>query len=175
MWRVLETDDLEKIIEMIRLMTPELAIPSRPDFGKTEVEKLACCSGEWHECLICKKGFKRFCKLMQHKRDVHESGRFRCVCGKEFPGKRNWNRHVQKSCKRRAKGKTTCRMMSTTCIHDVHLMSTTCMHHGGMMSTTWVHHVNNLDTYSILLILKGILYRSQCTEPLADDKCFERV
>ena len=79
-----EKDDLPKIIEMLRLMTSELEIPTRPDFEETEVDKLSCCSGELNECWICKRKFKRFRKLLQHKRDVHESPRFRCVCGKKF-------------------------------------------------------------------------------------------
>ena len=92
-------DDLQKIIKMLRLMTSELEIPIRPDFVETEVDKLSCCSGELNECWICGKKFKRFCKLLQHKRDVHELARFRCICGKEFPRKGNLDRHVLKSCK----------------------------------------------------------------------------
>ena len=84
---------------MLRLMTIEFEIPTRPDFEETEVDKLACCSGELNECWICGKKFKRFCKLLQHKRDVHESPRFRCVCGLSFPRKGNFDRHVLKSCK----------------------------------------------------------------------------
>ena len=95
-WR---KDDLPKIIKMLRLMTSELEIPIRPDFVETEVDKLSCCSGELNECWICGKKFKRFCKLLQHKRDVHESPRFRCVCGLSFPRKGNLDRHVLKSCK----------------------------------------------------------------------------
>ena len=37
--------------------------------------------------------------LLRTGRDVHESPRFRCVCGLSFPRKGNLDRHVLKSCK----------------------------------------------------------------------------
>ena len=101
-------DDLEKIIQMLHLMTSELEIPTRPDFEETDLDKLACCSGEWHECWVCNRNFKRFCKLLQHKRDVHESPRFRCVCGLAFPRKGHLDRHVLKSCKGRRQKVNAC-------------------------------------------------------------------
>ena len=94
-------DDLEKMIKMLRPMTPELVIPSRPDLRETEVGKLACCSGAWHECWICKMRFKRSCKLLPHNRDVHDNASSRCVRGKELPMKGNLDWHVQESCKKR--------------------------------------------------------------------------
>ena len=93
-------EDLEGMVRMLKLIAEELPIPQRPwlpiaDHG----EKLACCTGVWHECYTCSKKFMRFCKLLQHKRDVHEANRFKCICGKQFPRKGNLDRHVVKSCK----------------------------------------------------------------------------
>jgi len=97
-----KADDLDDFVWMLKLITEEIPIPSRPCFVQTNAEKrLACCTGVWHVCWTCGKEFSRFCKLLQHKRDVHESARYRCVCGKEFPRKGNLDRHVQKSCKKR--------------------------------------------------------------------------
>ena len=94
-------EDLEDMVYMLKLIAEEIPIPPRPRFYETDhVEKLACCTGIWHACWTCGKRFSRFCKLLQHKRDVHESARFRCVCGKEFPRKGNLARHVLKSCKK---------------------------------------------------------------------------
>ena len=93
-------EDIEAFVWMLKLITDEIPIPPRPEFQqKVHVEKLACCTGNWHVCWTCGQRFGRFCKLLQHKRDVHESARFRCSCGKEFPRKGNLDRHVQKSCK----------------------------------------------------------------------------
>ena len=66
----------------VRLMTLDLEIPTRPDFEETDVDKLACCSGEWHECWVCNTKFKRCGKLLQHKRDVHESPFLYAVVGR---------------------------------------------------------------------------------------------
>ena len=91
---------LEDMVNMLKLIAEEIEIPSRPWFCHTDnVEKLACCTGAWHECWVCGKKFARFCKLLQHKRDLHEASRFKCVCGKDFHRKGNLDRHVQKSCK----------------------------------------------------------------------------
>ena len=93
-------EDLSDFVWLLKLITIEMRIPPRPCFQYTEhVEKLACCTGVYHVCWTCGKQFSRFCKLLQHKRDVHELARFRCSCGKEFPRKGNLDRHVQKSCK----------------------------------------------------------------------------
>ena len=96
-------EDLDDMIQMLKLMAEEIPVPSRPCFVHTDhVEKLACCTGVFHTCYTCGKTFGRFCKLLQHKRDVHESANFKCVCGKFFPRKGNLDRHVMKSdkCKR---------------------------------------------------------------------------
>ena len=92
-------EDLSDFVWLLKLITIEMRIPPRPCFIETDVEKLACCTGVWHVCWTCEKQFSRFCKLLQHKRDVHENPRFRCICGKEFPRKGNLDRHVLKSCK----------------------------------------------------------------------------
>ena len=93
-------DDLDEIVDMLKLITEEIRIPPRPCFQYTEhVEKLACCTGVLHVCWSCGKQFSRFCKLLQHKRDVHEAARFACICDTKFPRKGNLDRHVAKSCK----------------------------------------------------------------------------
>ena len=93
-------EDLDDMVNMLRLTSQEIPIPSRPCFVYTDhVEKLACCTGVRHVCYICNKQFSRFCKLLQHKRDVHETAKYRCVCGQQFPRKGNLDRHVLKSCK----------------------------------------------------------------------------
>ena len=97
-WRA---DDLEDFVWMLKLLTEEIPIPPRPSFVKSDAKKLACCTGVWHVCWTCGKEFSRFCKLLQHKRDVHQPARFRCLCGKEFPRRGNLDRHVLKSCKKR--------------------------------------------------------------------------
>ena len=94
-----KADDLDDFVWLLKLITEEIPIPPRPCFRETDVETLACCTGVWHVCWTCGKQFSRFCKLLQHKRDAHESARYKCVCGKEFPRKGNLDRHVQKSCK----------------------------------------------------------------------------
>ena len=98
-WR---NKDLINMVDMLRLMTTEVSIPARPRFHSTEnMEKLACCTGNWHVCFTCGQKFKRFDKLMQHKRDKHMAARFKCVCNEAFPRKGNLNRHILK-CKKRA-------------------------------------------------------------------------
>jgi hypothetical protein len=98
-----EDEDLDDIIQMLKLMAEEIPIPPRPCFHYTEhAEKLSCCTGILHTCYSCGMQFSRFCKLLQHKRDKHEVARYKCVCGKEFPRKGNLDRHVLKSCKRKS-------------------------------------------------------------------------
>ena len=92
-------EDLDDFVWMLKLTTQEIPIPPRPRFIETDIEKLACCTGVWHVCWTCGKQFGRFCKLLQHKSDVHKSASYKCVCGKMFPRKGNLDRHVQKSCK----------------------------------------------------------------------------
>ena len=73
-WR---EDDLDGMVRLLKLMVEEIPIPARPFFHHTDhVEKLACCTGVWHVCDVCDKRFSRFCKLLQHKQDVHEASRF---------------------------------------------------------------------------------------------------
>ena len=73
-------EDLDDFVWMLKLIADEILIPPRPCFIETDNEKLACCTGVWHVCFACGKEFSRFCKLLQHKRDVHESAKFSCVC-----------------------------------------------------------------------------------------------
>ena len=91
------------MVDMLLLMTEQESLPTRPRFQNTvNLEKLACCTGHWHVCFKCGHKFKRFDKLMQHKRDKHEAARFKCICGKDFHRKGNSDRHVLNSCKKRA-------------------------------------------------------------------------
>jgi len=61
-WR---NKDLINMVDMLRLMTEQVALPTRPSFQNTEnIEKLACCTGQWHVCFKCGQKFKRFDKLM---------------------------------------------------------------------------------------------------------------
>ena len=96
-----KADDLDDFVWMQKLIADQIPLPPRPCFIQTDVEKLPCCTEVWHVCWTCGMQFKRFCKLLQHKRDVHESDRYKCLCGKEFPRKGNLDRHVLKSCKKR--------------------------------------------------------------------------
>ena len=99
-WR---KEELINMVDMLLLMTEQVSLPTRPRFQNTiNLEKLACCTGHWHACFKCGQKFKRFDKLMQHKRDKHEAARFKCICGKDFPRKGNLDRHVLNSCKKRA-------------------------------------------------------------------------
>ena len=99
-WR---KEELINMVDMLLLMTEQVSLPTRPRFQNTvNLEKLACCTGHWHVCFKCGQKFKRFDKLMQHKRDKHEAARFKCICGKDFPRKGNLDRHVLNSCKKRA-------------------------------------------------------------------------
>jgi hypothetical protein len=93
-------EDLDDMIQMLKLIAEELPVPSRPCFLYTQhAEKLSCCTGILHTCYSCGMQFSRFCKLLQHKRDKHEVAGYKCLCGKEFFRKGNLDRHVLKSCK----------------------------------------------------------------------------
>ena len=53
------------MITMLKLMSEEIMIPSRPEIQNADnVEKLSCCTGTWIECFTCGMKFKRFCKLL---------------------------------------------------------------------------------------------------------------
>ena len=95
-WR---NEVLGRMIDMVKQMAVMVPIPPRPEFYKNNVEKMACCTGTWILCNTCDMRFKKYDKFLQHKRDVHESAKFSCVCGKKFPRKGNLDRHVVKSCK----------------------------------------------------------------------------
>ena len=93
--------DLESMVQMLKLMCEELPIPARPQFHPCDdVAKRACCTGKLIRCFTCGKNFKSFDKLFQHKRDVHEPGKFSCsACGRKFARKDRRDKHVQNSCK----------------------------------------------------------------------------
>ena len=91
-------EDSDEMINMLKLIAKEIPVPRRPIIRQGLSEKLACCTGIWNDCFTCGMKLKIFCKLLQHKRDVHENAKFRCACGKMFPRKGNLHRHVLKSC-----------------------------------------------------------------------------
>ena len=65
-------DRLDEIVGMLRLMTEELKIPTRPLLLDISGERLPCCGGEIQQCSECGKTFKRQDKLARHKKEVHE-------------------------------------------------------------------------------------------------------
>ena len=80
-------EDLEDFVWLLKLISEEIPIPSRPCFHYTQhAEKLYCCTNILHTCFTCAMQFSRFCKLLQHKRVV-----------RKFPRKGNLDRHVLKS------------------------------------------------------------------------------
>ena len=98
-WR---DEDLDNMVQMLKLMTEEVSLPPRPSFLQGTGEKLACCTGVWHECYTCHMMFKRECKLWQHKRDVHAPSTFECpLCRTKFSRKGNLDRHL-KTCRGRS-------------------------------------------------------------------------
>ena len=95
-----EEENLESMVQMLKLICEELPIPARPQLHPCDdLRKRACCTRILLKCYECGKNFASFDKLFQHKRDVHEPAKFSCACGRKFPRKGNLDRHVQKSCK----------------------------------------------------------------------------
>ena len=75
-------EDLDDMIQMLKLIAEEIPIPPRPCFPYTEhAEKLSCCTGILHTCFTCGMQISRLCKLSHHKEAVHEAPKYRCASG----------------------------------------------------------------------------------------------
>ncbi len=86
---------LNDMLGMLRMMTEELPIPTRPQVLDVSVERLPCCDGgREHPCTVCGKVFRRDHLMIEHRNDVHMGRRWRCACGAEVT-RRNLARQLK--------------------------------------------------------------------------------